>query len=405
MNRIPAARAARSVLVLTLLAGAAACGRPSTPATPQVGPARDAAPVQVSVAAAEARELPQTLALTGTLVPEQQSELTPLVAGRVTDVLVERGSVVREGEPLMRLRDVDYRSAAQAATAAVEQARARLGITDGNTARFDAEQTAEVRAARANRDVAEESLRRARQLAQSGAMSAQDLERAEAQAAAAREQFNSTLNSMRGAYHQYQSARVQVEQSRRNVTDSVVRAPFSGEVAERRANVGEYVTPQRAVVMLVRTDSLRLELQIPQERVPYVQRGQQVELRVDAWPDRTFTGTIRYISAAIRTDTRSLVAEAIVPNPDGALRPGLFVTARLQLDGRQQAVAVPASAVLSEAGTHRAFVVENGMAQERLVTIVQRTPQEVLISRGVQAGERLATTHLDKLFDGARVQE
>jgi RND family efflux transporter MFP subunit len=295
--------------------------------------------------------------------------------------------------------------AASAASAQMAQARARLGITDGNEAHFDPEQTAEVRSARANRDVAEDAVRRARQLAQTGAMSPQDLERAEAQAAAAREQYNTALNSMRSAYYQYQSARIQVEQTRRNVADSIVRAPFDGEIAERRANVGEYVTPQRPVVTLVRTDPLRLELQIPQERVPFVQRGQQVEVRVDAWPNRTFQGTIRYISAAVRQDTRALVAEAIVPNTDGALRPGLFVTARVALEGRQPAVAVPASAVLSEAGTHRVFVIENGRAQERVVTVAERSPEQVLITRGVNANERVAIDHLDQLADGARVQD
>lgn len=380
-----------------------ACRSSSSTAAPVLTAANDAPPVRVAVATAQARRLPRTLALTGTLVGDQQSDLTPLVAGRVVQVLVERGAVVRAGQPLVRLRDVDYRSSAAAASAALQQARARLGITDGTP--FDPEQTPEVRAARANRDLAEDALRRAQQLAQSGAMSDQDLQRLNAQATAAREQYNSALNAARSAYFAYLNARVAVEQTRRAVADSIVRAPFDGEIAERRVNVGEYVTPQRPILTLVRTDPLRIELQVPQERIPYVQRGQQVEIRVDAWPDRVFYGTLRYISAAVRPDTRSLIAEAVVPNPEGTLRPGLFVTARVHLGGEQPVVAVPARAVLSEAGTHRVFVIQGGVVQERVVTIADRNEQEVLLARGVQAGEQVAIEHLDRLSDGARVQQ
>jgi RND family efflux transporter MFP subunit len=297
---------------------------------------------------------------------------------------------------------VDYRSSAASASAQLEQAQARLGLANGH---FDPESTPEVRAARANRDLAEDALRRAQQLAQTGAISDQDLQRATQSAAAAREQYTSAVNNVRAAFFGYHNARVAVDLSRRNVNDSVVRAPFDGEIAERRANVGEYVTPQRAIVTLVRTNPLRIELQIPQERIPFVQRGQQVDLHVDAFPDRTFHGTISYISAAVRADTRSLVAEAVVPNDDHVLRPGIFTTARLHLNRTQDAVVVPPTAILTEAGTSRAFVIENGRIEERVVTVAERNPNEIVIDSGLHPNDRVATSNLDRLGDGARVTE
>jgi membrane fusion protein (multidrug efflux system) len=198
---------------------------------------------------------------------------------------------------------------------------------------------------------------------------------------------------------------VAVDQANRAVGDSIVRAPFAGEVAERSANVGEYVTPQRAVVVLVKVNPLRMELQIAQERIAFVRPNQAVELRVDAFPDRVFRGTIRYISAAVRTDTRSLVAEALVPNEGGVLRPGLFATARVDLGQRRQAVLVPQRAVVAEAGTNRVFVLENGRASERVVSVAERLDNDVVLERGVNAGERVLVDNLDRLSDGARVQD
>ncbi len=388
-------------VALVLATASAGCRRRNSTGV-EVIPSSDSAPVRVATATAQARSLPQTLSVTGTLVPDQQSEVTPIVAGRVMEVLVERGSVVTAGQPLLRLRDVDYRSSLALANSSLQQARARLGI-DG-TGRFDPNTAPEVRAAHANMEIAEDGLRRAQQLAQSGSTSDQDLRRMTAQAAAAREQYQSALNSVRSSYFTLQGARTSLDQARRNVGDSIVRAPFSGEIAERRANVGEFVTTQRAVVTLVRTNPLRIELQIPQERIPFVERGQGVDVRVDAFPDRAFPATIRYISAAVRLDTRALVVEAVVPNDDQRLRPGLFATARISLGRTQPAVAVPASSVLTEAGSHRVFVVNAGRVQERVVVVAERGPQDWLITNGVQPGEQVATDHLDRLADGARVE-
>ncbi|MBI5515296.1 MAG: efflux RND transporter periplasmic adaptor subunit [Deltaproteobacteria bacterium] len=394
----------RVFLLVLLCLWAAGCRRPAEGSSAPGGGSEAGAPVRAHSALATARELPLTLAATGTLVPDQQSAVTPIVAGRVMEVFVERGSQVAAGAPLLRLRDVDYRSNAASAAAMLAQARARLGITDG-TGPFDPEATAEVRAARANRDLAEDALRRSQQLAGTGALSDQELQRARAQATAAREQYQAALNNVRGAWHGYQQARVAVDQANRAVGDSIVRAPFAGEVAERSANVGEYVTPQRAVVVLVKVNPLRMELQIAQERIAFVRTNQAVELRVDAFPDRVFRGTIRYISAAVRTDTRSLVAEALVPNEGGVLRPGLFATARVDLGQRRQAVLVPQRAVVSEAGSSRVFVLEQGRASERVVSVAERLDNDVVLERGVNAGERVLVDNLDRLSDGARVQD
>lgn len=379
-------------------------------------PTADAqAPIVITTALVGASEQAVTLDLTGTLMAEQQSEVTPAVAGRVNKVLVERGSTVKAGQPLLRLRDLDFRSAAAAASAQLSQAEARLGIAgvapdakneklDGTSAeKFQAEETPEAKAARANLEIAEDALKRAEPLRESATISEQDYARLKSQAAASRAQYASTINNTRSAYLALSSARVQLQQNKRALADSVVRAPFDGEIAERRANVGEYVSPQKPVVTLVRTDLLRLEVQVPQDRAPAIRNGQPVEVRVDAFPDRTFAGTVRYISPVVRADSRALAVEAVVPNGDRQLRPGTFARAKLDLGKRQTLSIIPAAAVIGESGVYRVFVVSEDRVRERLVTIVERKPDTVLISEGLKPGERVATSQLERLADGARV--
>lgn len=402
MTNAHRARVSRLATAALLTLAVAACHRPS--GAPQVNPAQGtAAPVRVATAPAVARQLPEVLLATGSLVPDQLAQVTPIVGGRVMQTFVERGSRVREGDPLLRLRDTDYRTNATAAQASLAQARARLGL-DGAGA-FRAENMAEVRAAAAQSEAAADALRRAQTLVGNGSMSDAEYQRVVASATAAEAQHRAALNGARAAYYQYQQAQAMAAQASRNVADSVVRAPFDGEVSERTATVGEFVAPQRAVVTLVKIDPLRIEMQIPQERFASVRVDQPVEVRVDAYPDRVFTGTVRYISAAVRTDTRSLIAEAVIPNTDSALRPGLFATARISLGTQRAVVALPARAVLSDSGANRVFVVANGRVSERVVTVIDRTAQEVLIERGVTAGERVAAERLDQLSDGAAVQE
>lgn len=401
-------RLGRRAWPLLLLLSAAAC-RHDDGAHAATRDAAVAAPLSVTTAAAESREQAVTLDLTGTLLPEQQSEVTPAVAGRVNKVLVERGSVVKAGQPLLRLRDLDLRSAAAAASAQLSQAEARLGIagpagrSEGG-ASFAADETPDARAARANLEIAEDALKRAEPLRESATISEQDFARLKSQAAAARAQYASTLNNTRSAYLALSSARVQLEQNRRALADSVLRAPFDGEIAERRANVGEYVSPQKSVLTLVRTDVLRLEVQVPQDRIGAIRSGQAVVVRVDAYPDRTFPATVRYISPVVRADSRALTVEAAVPNGERLLRPGVFARAQIDLGGRQTLARVPTLAVLGEAGVYRVFVVQEDRARERIVTIVSRTGDSVLISDGLRPGERVATSQLDRLADGARVQ-
>ncbi len=380
------------------------CGRGQAAPAAQ-GAGKAATPIAVKTVVVERRELPDTLELSASLLADEESRVTPLVAGRVARVFVERGSKVKEGDPLVQLRSVDYRTSAESARAALQQARARLGIAPGDEAGFDPSQAADVRAADANRKLAEDAATRAEALSQSGAVSAADLESARQRAAAAREQYEATLNGVRGSWLALKNAELTLEQARRNVADSTVRSPFAGEVAQRHVSVGEYVNAQQAVATLVRTDPLRLELEIPQAEIARVHEGQRVQVRVDAYPGRVFDGTLRYVGVSVAKQSRALTVEAVVPNAEGTLRPGLFVQARILIGGQRELVSVPRAAVLELGGTRRAFVVVGHRVEERVLAVVGDEGDSVLVDQGLQPAERVATSALDRLSDGQEVSD
>lgn len=138
--------------------------------------------------------------------------------------------------------------------------------------------------------------------------------------------------------------------------------------------------------------------------VAAVQKGQKVSFTVQAYPDRTFEGTIAYVGPALQADARSLVVEAIVPNIGRALQPGLFTSARIQLPGTSPTPVVPAAAVRTDAGVSKLFVVKGDRAELRFVQLGRQTDRVVEVVRGVTTGERVVASEVDRLADGTLVQ-
>jgi membrane fusion protein, multidrug efflux system len=157
------------------------------------------------------------------------------------------------------------------------------------------------------------------------------------------------------------------------------------------------------VASVLRTNPLRLQLTVPQQFSAEVGVGRAVSLEVDTAPGKTFTGQVRYVSPALQTDSRTLVVEAVVPNDDGSLKPGSFTTAQIEQASRKPGILVPAVAVRTISGTSRVFVVATDRAEERLVTVGQAVDDLVEITSGLKTGERVATSNVTQLVDGARV--
>ena len=392
------------LVLATALAGLAlaqvACDR--SEATRVAGPEPAAAPIAVPLVTAEQRALPGGVDVTGTLMADAQTEVAAEIAGRVLDIAVERGSVVRAGAVLARLDGEDAKNQLLEAEATAAQTMAKLGLAPGQP--FDPHETPDARKARATMERAQAEFDRYAKLMQGDFVSRSEYELRRADSLTSRAQYDAEVNNARQLYQTLQAQRARAAMARKAATDTDVRAPWDGLVAEKHVQAGQFVQRGARIATVVRVDPLRVELAVPETAVAAVKRGQKVAFTVQAYADRTFEGTIAYVGPSLKAESRALVVEAVVRNQGGALAPGLFATARIELPSARPSIVVPAAAVRTEAGVSTAFVVKNDRAELRLVQLGRELPGGQLeIVRGIDKGERVVARVVERLGDGAHV--
>ena len=390
-----------SLLVFAALA--AGCGADAdVPAEEEAG--ADVAVVAASTAAAVERPIARFVGVTGTLTAEEQAEVAAEIAGRVVATPVERGSRVSAGSELVRIADDEVRAQAREAEANTAQIEARLGLTDGGPLVID--RVPEVANAMAANELAQADLDRAQMLLDRKLLPRADFDRSRTQAEAARRQYDIARNTAEQQYQSLLAARARMTLAQKALTDTAVRAPFDGLVEQRFVSVGDYVTRGTKVASVIRISPLRVELTVPGHYLSEVAVGRAVTLEVDAFRGQTFTGRIRYVSPVLRTDTRALVVEAVVPNETGQLKPGLFATARIEQASETPALLVPATAIRSASGAARVYVIKTDRtAEERIVTTGQTVGDLVEITSGLKAGDTVATSNVAQITDGVRISE
>ena len=237
------------------------------------------------------------------LAGDQQTDVAPQTSGKVVAVGVDIGSPVRRGQMLVRLDDAELKLRVEQAIAQVEQAKAavrqaeeKIGLRSGQA--FDPNRVAEVAAAKVALDLAEKNLRRAEKLIESGDVSRSFYDEQRARRDQLKEQYDVALAQARQNYAGVDVARTNVANAesqlalaRKNLSYAIIPAPIDGFVSERTADLGEYVSPQQKVVTIVRTNPLRIRIDIPEQAISEVRVGQSVSITTSAWPDKNFQWT------------------------------------------------------------------------------------------------------------------
>jgi membrane fusion protein (multidrug efflux system) len=366
---------------------------------------RDAAPLAISVAPVAATEQPiaRFIRVTGTLTAEEQADVAAETAGRVISTPVERGTPVAAGAELVKLSSIETDASLKEAEANAAQIEARLAVTNG-AGGYNVNGVPEVANAKANLSLAESEFGRIEKLLAQRVVSQSEYDQRKTQVEAARQQYESAKNGAEQQYQALQASRARVTLARKAASDTVVRAPFGGLVAERLVSTGDYVTRGMKVAQVVRITPLRVELTVPEQFVASVVVGQPVSFSVDAFAGRTFEGKVRYVSPSLRADQRALTVEATVPNTNAELKPGMFATALIEQARKLPAVLVPSAAVRTVSGTSRVFVVTGDRAEERIVTTGQSVDALVEITTGLKNGEHVATENVNQLIDGIKVK-
>ena len=404
--------------------------------------------VDITTVRAVVRPIPTYIEATGNLASDAQTDVAPAVAGKIAEVNFEIGSYVTKGSVLVRLDPRDaalrleqaraqleqQRKAVQQAEANVNQAianlrqtQARLGIKDGET--FNIESFSQVKSVRAQLELAEKELRRTERLLETGDVSraAYDqrraqrdqllgqLDEARSNAAVATRAVNSAQaavdaarSAVGGARAAVGTAETQVAQAQKAVSDTAILSPISGYVLDKVADVGEYIspnTPNSKIATIVRTSTLRLKIDIPEQSVGKVATGQGISLQTSAYPDRNFAGTVVRIAPGLNTSARTLMVEAEIQNVDGLLKPGQFATVRITQSKPEPAVMIPVAAVRTVGDATSVFVVKDGAAREQLVQLGLLENDMIQVKQGVAEGDSVAVSNVDLLSDGILVRQ
>lgn len=420
----------KTLLALTTLAAllSVSCGTKPNSVSAAAAPQN----IPVSTAIAQSRNIPAAFEETGSFVADETSDIAPPVAGRVLSTPVDVGAFVHQGQVICELdhRDAQFKlqqskALLEEATASVRQAQSRIGLTGGT---FDPNKVPEVAAARANYESAQAQAKlaaadsqRYANLVTTGDVSRSAFEKAhtqqetaEAQANGARQQFEGALNTARQSYQiitgsqaTLDSVKAQLAQAEKALADTTIRAPFDGFISARPVAAGEYVALTAKIATIVRVGSLKLQLQTPEQRAARAKIGMTVVAHVSAYPDRDFTGKVSAINPSVDPNSRVFILEARFPNPDNALRPGMFSTARVLLPGGEDAIFVPRAAVVRDKTTDsfQVYVVQNGKARLHVVLPGEVNGDQIRIVSGIASGDIVATTNQAALFDGAAVNQ
>lgn len=307
-----------------------------------------AMPVEAAVAVE--KPLNVTLNTVGTLQANESADIKTEVAGQVKSVYFTEGAMVHEGDPLVELDDRIF--------------------------------AAEYKQAEANLKLAKQNFERAQSLSRSGA--------------ASQRTYDDAVATLRQAEAAFDLAKTKLEKSQ-------IMAPFNGSVGLRSISPGDYLAIGSDVVTISDASVIKVDFSIPENNAGMLRVGQEVELDLDALPGRKFTGQVYAIDPKIDINGRAIAVRALVPNPDGALKPGYFARVFLILERKEKAVMIPESAIIPVGKDQFAYVIMDGKAKMVQVEPGVRFAGEVEILNGVSAGQSVVTAGQIKIHDGAEV--
>jgi RND family efflux transporter MFP subunit len=402
MSASTARRIALIVPILALLA-LAGCGGPKNAEEKKGGGAKPP-PAPVSVRTEPARRTPITrkVEFVGTLAGIDQVTIASEVDGTVQKVGADLGDAVRKGQTLLAIVPDEFRFRQEQAKAEADQTAAKLGIApDADGA--DIDRTSLVRKAQADYVNAKTDYERRKGLVEKKLIARKELDDAEARllmaeanVAAAREEANTQLATLRGK-------RAQASLAAKKVRDTEVRSPIDGSIEARLVSAGEYVKTGAPLFRIVNDRPVKMIGEVPEYYAGLVRRGQPVELTVDGQPGRVFRGTLSRISPSSTVANRAVQVEVLFPNAGRELKPGFFGKGAVLLRVDPNGVTVPKEALVTFAGVDKLFVIEGGKAVERKVKPGENLGARIEIAEGVKAGEPVAFTNTGKLFTGAPV--
>jgi HlyD family secretion protein len=300
------------------------------------------------VEAVQARSgtLPLTQRLSGVVRATNQVAIYPEISAVITEVMVRNGDSVEKGQAMVRLRDKEFRDRLKQATASHQIA------------------LAQARQAEARLKEAHSELNRIRQLAEQNMVSTAQLETAEARAASAEADVDL-------ADARIEQARANMSEEEENLSQTIIRAPVSGSVGDRNAEVGMLVNSNTRLFTLGQLDSMYVEVVITDKMLTYLDEGQPADIVSSILSSGPINAPLSRISPFLHPVTHSTTGEIDIPNPDGLLKPGMFVTVDIFYGESEEATIIPLSALyeLPATGVSGVYVTDATLDQEPVAAL------------------------------------
>ena len=392
MRVIPAA-----VAVSVALCGAACSKSESAQAR-----GRDASARPVKTEPVRQEMVHRAVEVVGTLAAEDEVVLSSEADATVSRILADLGDRVKAGQVLVELDREKRQYSLDQQRASLARALARYGASEPGQLP-SIEQTPDVQRAAAELAQAKQAFDRAEELHRRQLVPKQQLDDAETTLKAKQAGYDSALQNAKNLRADIDASDAGMKLADRQLRDTYIRAPFDGYIQKRMVSLGELVKAQSPVMSVVRVDPLKVTAEIPERMGPWIKVGQPVALQVDAYPDKTLTGTVSRISPAVNIQTRAFAFEARVPNADAMLKPGTFARVRLETSKVEPVLTLPYGAMQYRYGVNRAFVVEGDHLTAHELKTGERLGDRIEIVSGVKAGDTIAVSDIETLTDGLKV--
>lgn len=329
-DRMCRLRSKRGRLILGLAAGASLllCSCGNTRKVTAAGSSSADKALTVTIATVESREVRRMVEAVGYLFAYDEVTISPEVDGRAEKVLVDVGDHVTKGQVLVQILPLEYELAVAQQQALLDQARAKLGLAQGQEELGNPTQAASVKKAAADLANAEQKYRRTAELAQEGVVSRQTFDEDEANYNAAKAAYDLALQDVTNMQAAIKQDEATLDLARKKLRDTSIRAPFDGFIKERDVTVGQYLKAQATptpAMGIVNIDPMRVRLKVPEKMAAWVLVGQPIQVTVEAFPDRTFSGKVWRINPSVDATTRTFDVEGLVENHEHLLKPGFLL--------------------------------------------------------------------------------
>ena len=391
-------RSSAFAVVISIAVAASGCSKTET----AQAKGRDAAAKSVKVDTVKEEAVKRAIDLVGTLAAVDQVTISSEADGKVSHILADLGDRVKAGQALIRVDHEKQQYNFDQQRASLDKALAQLGAPDAQHLP-DAEKTPDVQKAAADLAQAKQAHQRASELFKRTLVPQQTLDDAATTLQSKQASYDLSLQNAKNLRASLQASEASMKLADRQLRDTEIRAPFDGYVEKRMVNLGELLKTSTPVMSIVRVDPLKVIAEIPEKMAPWIKDGQAVQLHVDAYPDRTFLGKVSRISPTVNTATRAFPFEALVPNQDATLKPGTFARVHIESGKVDTVRTLPFDVMQYRYGVNRVFVIAGDKLVARELKIGDRVGDRIEILDGVNAGDRVAASDIEKLTDGQKV--